>query len=153
MTTIQQTAWEPLTDKSGRSMGTFEGIYDEVGQTREGKEFTYTEAIFKVRGSNGNEEVVQDISIRLSDKYSERNNLGRLAKVFGFQYRVETKEDEHGMNVPCGNNLNEIEKVFDSAEGQLYKFKTHPNERGIWEIDVMTIKPLKVMESKAPKAA
>lgn len=125
-------------------MGTFDGIYDEVGQTRDGKEFEYTEAIFKVRGSDGEKEVTQDVSIRISDKYSPRNNIGKLAKALGFEYREETKEDEFGMLIPSSNNLDELATIFDRAEGQVFMFKTRATDRGIWEIIVETIKPLKV---------
>lgn len=140
-----KTAWKPLFTQTNRATGTFMGVFDNVGTKSNGEEFTYTAAYFSVGGVKDNEKVAQDVEIRLTEVYRPENQLGKLAKALGFEYKEETQVDELGLVVPVSNNLEELDKLFDTLEGQVFQFKMVEDKmKGIWSIATPTIKPFTV---------
>ena len=138
----REKTWKPALNSDNRAFGRFDGVYGMEFFDKDANPYERIEAIFMVLGSDNQE---KSIPVLMSPKYDPKNSLGLLGKAFGFEYKPEYKENEHGFKILESDNLDELDEIIEENEGKNFTFKLtqKPDKPGLWEIDLPSIREFK----------
>lgn len=130
-------AFEPLTSrKDDKSQLTYAGYQHSLNKSGG----AFLKIVFSVLDVTG--ENPQNISVLSSYRYSDKNVLGRLLKMMGYEHQVEQivtdADDEFGHVVK--EDLNGIYDFLDEQKGLVFKgFCRVPQDDTFYRIDVDSI--------------
>jgi len=130
-------AFEPLTSrKDGKSQLTYAGYQHSLNKSGG----AFLKIVFSVLDVTGENPV--NISVPSSYRYSDKNVLGRLLKMMGYEHQVEEiitdVDDEFGHVVK--EDLNGIYDFLDAHKGLVFKgFCRIPQNDTFYRVDVDSI--------------
>jgi len=146
-----QRAFEPLTSrKDGKAQLTYAGYQHSINKSG-GAFLKILFSVLDVTGKNP-----ANISVLSSYRYSDKNVLGRLLKVMGYDHQskvivIDADDDEFGHVIQ--ENLEEIYDFLDDQKGLIFKgFCKVPDSDTFYRIDVASIEPFLDKSGKQKRA-
>lgn len=138
---VKTATWQPALNELNCAMGTYKGLFTDVATRRDGEEFEVENAYFAVLGEDGKE---KPIPVRMPGKFHPDNTLGKLGRALGFEYQPRYEVNEGGFKCLVGDNLQELDDILENFEGKVFTFKISRNPRGLWDIEISTLKPYQI---------